>query len=346
MFELANFEADHKLFSEATIWTEKTASAMDESMPMFQNTQWDVIPLHRNHRTAFFDDIDGCFKNCGIPCHTDDPLSSTVYARNVIRSAWEEWIFRWRSILHDDIEEDHAKHGNSSPEEKVNAYQELMNNALWVKEDRQRLRGIIWAFRCEDEDYRRDQVREMHNQENKNTPSRFSHVSKAMEAYKLESRTWAALQEKLDLGEQDICQHMDMYAQRAALQQAMEAAKQTYEANNQTKEANRMARSSGQLTKIATVIVPCSFVASIFSMGDEFAAGKSLFYVYWLISMPITAVLLFWVMCGNRVVQSWNAAKEHRKWLRIRIFLAEFFSRSDSPPDVEKANWAKVKKSA
>ncbi|CAN8103214.1 unnamed protein product [Discula destructiva] len=162
---------------------------------------------------------------------------------------------------------------------------------------------------------------------------------------------------------------MDMYAQRAALQQAMEAAKQTDQANKQTEEANkltaeglkqteagnRMARSSGQLTKIATVIVPCSFVASIFSMGDEFAAGKSLFYVYWVISMPTTAVLLFWVLCGEWVLQRWKAADEQcvqveAAWfytrLKSRIFPHKAASRSKSRPEVDEANWAEIKRSA
>jgi hypothetical protein len=75
--------------------------------------------------------------------------------------------------------------------------------------------------------------------------------------------------------------HMSMFAQRSGLTQAAASARQ--------------AKSSGQLTKIVTFIVPCSFVASIFSMSGTFAAGEQLFFVYWALSVPITILLLAWV---------------------------------------------------
>ena len=50
------------------------------------------------------------------------------------------------------------------------------------------------------------------------------------------------------------------FSQRAAMEEAFAAKVQTSEANVQAAAANRMARSSGQLTKIATIIVPCTFV--------------------------------------------------------------------------------------
>lgn len=87
----------------------------------------------------------------------------------------------------------------------------------------------------------------------------------------------------------------------AAYRRAEDANEQTWEANEQTKIAiaNRHARSAGQLTKITTVIVPCSFVASIFSMGGAFGAGEHLFFVHWARSVTITVALLSWVLHGD-----------------------------------------------
>jgi Mg2+ and Co2+ transporter CorA len=60
--------------------------------------------------------------------------------------------------------------------------------------------------------------------------------------------------------------------------------------------ANEMARQVGLLTSLAALFIPVSFVAAIFSMGGAFAAGESLFWVYWVVAVPVVAsccVLLF-----------------------------------------------------
>ncbi|KAF4454873.1 magnesium and cobalt transport protein [Fusarium austroafricanum] len=56
--------------------------------------------------------------------------------------------------------------------------------------------------------------------------------------------------------------------------------------------ANKQARQVGYLTSLATFFVPMSFVAAVFSMGGDYAAGEKKFYVFWVISVPI-AVLAF-----------------------------------------------------
>ncbi|KAK1710297.1 uncharacterized protein BDZ83DRAFT_640651 [Colletotrichum acutatum] len=75
---------------------------------------------------------------------------------------------------------------------------------------------------------------------------------------------------------------MDNFAKRANMQRLF--------ANN------RQARSAGQLTKPATVAVPFSIVSAIFSMGGDFAAGERLFWVYWGVSLPVTGLLLAWII--------------------------------------------------
>ncbi|CEI70284.1 unnamed protein product [Fusarium venenatum] len=103
---------------------------------------------------------------------------------------------------------------------------------------------------------------------------------------KSEHESWTFLEARLEAAEITLGNHLEMFAQHSALVHS--------------EAANMMARSSGQLTKIAIVIVPCSFVASIFSMGGNFAAGESLFFVYWTVSLPITLVLLTWVLSKDK----------------------------------------------
>jgi hypothetical protein len=101
----------------------------------------------------------------------------------------------------------------------------------------------------------------------------------------MEHESWTVLEELLKASDTTLGDHMAMFAQRSALLQA--------------DAVDRQARSSGQLTKIATFIVPCTFVASILSMNGEFAAGERFFYVYWVVSIPITILLLIWVMVND-----------------------------------------------
>lgn len=54
------------------------------------------------------------------------------------------------------------------------------------------------------------------------------------------------------------------------------------------------------LTMLGVVIFPLTFLCSIFSMGGNFQAGQSHFWVYWAIAIPLAAVLLFLVWIGKR----------------------------------------------
>ncbi|KAK1845845.1 magnesium and cobalt transport protein [Colletotrichum chrysophilum] len=58
----------------------------------------------------------------------------------------------------------------------------------------------------------------------------------------------------------------------------------------------RQSITTGQLTSMAAIFIPVSLVAAIFSMGGKFAAGESLFWVFWVIAIPmafIGCILLF-----------------------------------------------------
>ncbi|KUI69869.1 hypothetical protein VM1G_04949 [Cytospora mali] len=267
LFETQNFEVAHKLFSEAIIFHDSSPS---HTMG-FEDPPWLVPIVHRNHRSALFDEIQHFYASGVSLSIYNDPFSATEYIRNFVRSAWEERIWRLETVLHDDFLDDHGSHGiaSVSGEEEVEKFQNLMGETFSIGDAKQHVREIMRVFHYDDYVYRKHRLE----------PSRGSGeqgLRHALSSSEREALNWAHLHGKLERAEQDIRDHMERYSQRAALMQMVEAAKQTDEANKltaqglkQTDASNRMARSSGQLTKIATVIVPCSFVASIFSMGDE-----------------------------------------------------------------------------
>ena len=55
-----------------------------------------------------------------------------------------------------------------------------------------------------------------------------------------------------------------------------------------TQEVEDAQQSLNRLAYLGGIFLPFSIVAAIFSMGQEFAAGMPLFYVYWVISLPLS----------------------------------------------------------
>lgn len=252
--------------------------------------------------------------------HTDDPFSATAFARNFIRASWEEYIL-WEAMeFHDTLFEDEKQHqsyrgtdaleSSSKKDNKtVQAYQKLIETRQSLKRLRSFVNGILWSFRCKDSEYLQLQQKEV------------------KESLQQENKLWEFLNEKLQSMEATVGDHMDMYSQRAAMEESF--------------AANRQARSAGQLTKIATVIVPCTFVASIFSMGGKFAAGESLFGVYWAVSIPVTLGLLAWVLYED-LPWAWKKISE---WVRGRLFRKSWrkalpWSRQEGESDIEKGEKA------
>ncbi|KAH6960038.1 hypothetical protein BKA56DRAFT_701449 [Ilyonectria sp. MPI-CAGE-AT-0026] len=62
--------------------------------------------------------------------------------------------------------------------------------------------------------------------------------------------------------------------------------------------ANKQAQQVGYLTSLATLFVPVSFIAAVFSMGGDYAAGQQSFYVFWAISLPIVVVACAYLFGG------------------------------------------------
>ena len=57
-------------------------------------------------------------------------------------------------------------------------------------------------------------------------------------------------------------------------------------------EADVAQQSVNRLAYLGGIFLPFSIVAAIFSMGQEFAAGMPLFYVYWVISLPLSLAVI------------------------------------------------------
>ncbi|KAK0609099.1 hypothetical protein DIS24_g12500 [Lasiodiplodia hormozganensis] len=99
-------------------------------------------------------------------------------------------------------------------------------------------------------------------------------------------RSWGWLLERITVLDEKIGDMIVVYGQRSSVEESL--------------TANNQARSVGRLTALATVLVPFTIAAGIFSMSDEYAAGKSKFWVFWAIAVPLASVLLVWVFLVKR----------------------------------------------
>lgn len=73
--------------------------------------------------------------------------------------------------------------------------------------------------------------------------------------------------------------------------------------------ANKQAQQVGYLTSLAMLFIPLSFVAAVFSMGGDFSAGASHFWVYWVIAVPMVAggCFLLFTKLGRRILGNVSA---------------------------------------
>ena len=53
------------------------------------------------------------------------------------------------------------------------------------------------------------------------------------------------------------------------------------------------AKSVKTLTILGIFFVPLAFASGLFSMGDNFAPGKSQFWVYWVVAVPLVVFVFF-----------------------------------------------------
>ena len=101
-----------------------------------------------------------------------------------------------------------------------------------------------------------------------------------------EREDWQALQLSVTSLKEQLANLISGYSQEASIQES--------------KTSNYQARSVGRLTSLATILVPFSVTAALFSMGGDFQAGQSLFWVFWVIAIPIAAVLFLGISFYER----------------------------------------------
>lgn len=73
----------------------------------------------------------------------------------------------------------------------------------------------------------------------------------------------------------------------------------------------RQSLNAGYLTSMAIIFIPVSLVAAVFSMGGEFAAGESLFWVFWVVATPITLLgcFLLFTKAGTTLFKRMSAER-------------------------------------
>ncbi|KAF7854693.1 hypothetical protein EAF04_010262 [Stromatinia cepivora] len=236
-------------------------------------------------KESMFDFLAEAHKRSSHQCSLN-PFSATAYARNFVRAVWEDYIAHTIQASHDLVYvnqgmDDSFKAIQFRDRRVIEGYQTLISQRYDIKLHRKNITEIAWEFQSG-----WDSSLPVNSSK---CQTRQSDTTRQIE---YDGDIWKFLDKRLEMAETQINQHMKEYSQRAALNEAYATNLQTIEANEQTKAANRQARSAGQLTKIATVVVPSTVVASVFSMGGDFAAGENLFPIYWAISLPITFALL------------------------------------------------------
>ncbi|KAJ3536343.1 hypothetical protein NM208_g6766 [Fusarium decemcellulare] len=227
---------------------------------------------------------------------TEDPFSATITVRNIISSAWETktkydmnrlnmvWM-----IPHDYLpafnvvnpDQELIKQTSTSIE-----YEKLVERRHSAQQNKAQIEEIIRAFRRDNFEF-----------------SSSRQDSRLWLAKSNEARRWRDLYNQYQWMDTTMAENMTMYDHGTATEdafatqiQAIDTYRQTVAFYEETAPADPMVRGSGQLARIATVAVPCIIIASIFSMNGNFAAWERLLFVYWCVVVPMTLLLLGWVM--------------------------------------------------
>lgn len=103
-----------------------------------------------------------------------------------------------------------------------------------------------------------------------------------------EAEEWRFVEARLLSFKQTVGSTVGIYAQAIALEEV--------------RSSNAQARSVASLTALATVFMPLSIVATVFSMGGDYAVGGAKFRIFFAITIPIlicVCILLFTNVAPN-----------------------------------------------
>ncbi|KAF4945185.1 hypothetical protein FSARC_14488 [Fusarium sarcochroum] len=109
-----------------------------------------------------------------------------------------------------------------------------------------------------------------------------------------ESEAWETLRDTLQTLKKKVNIMSEAYMQAASVRESI--------------AANKQAQHVGYLTSLATLFVPMSFIAAVFSMGGDYAAGQKSFHVFWAISVPVGAMAFCAFFFGASMLKSMHTA--------------------------------------
>lgn len=222
-----------------------------------------------------------------------DPSIATTLVRNVIRSTWEDSILNQASdtyshIVADETLQHQGLTASQMSDRFILAYQNWGITRRTVRNRINMLRVIVQTF-C-------------HQDRARTEPPDVTE----------DRHEWRRLEQRLEDLDSEISSHMKTYAQLSIM-------RESFEGHRQTVTSARLAKSSGRLLNLATIFVPFTLVASVFSMNGRYAAGESRFFVFWVVSIPCALALVVWVMYTDFWVTVWKRFRSEvsRRWLNL-----------------------------
>jgi hypothetical protein len=214
------------------------------------------------------------------PCVTGDPTSCTVAFRRIMLSMWIGFLNRVRKTLgatHKQLREGSGGYGSNY------AYkwqQWLFSDLVYLKVDVEYF--LIFL------------LRNMKALEIKLCDINGRGGHGIVTPWEMEE--WKFVEIKLLSIKQSVNSMAESYVQAVSLQESQ--------------YSNAQARSVGRLTALATVFVPVSIIAAIFSMGGSFAAGERRFWVFFVITIPIILIIST-LLFTNVFITTQEYVKEH-----------------------------------
>lgn len=229
-----------------------------------------------------------------------DPHDATIIARNLIHEIWEAYTSWYTVVLEDELIDDEWAFENLNVDAAIKLakdrnsfenYQTTFSHCSAIRRGRRDLQALRHSFTAPNEDeygaFDDGGTQSFANSEGEGCDSRST---------AFEERRWATMDNRWQELELTTQAFMESFATRADMLHAI--------------TSSRQSRSSGQLTMLATVAVPFSVIAAIFSMGGDYAAGEAHFAVYWGISVPLAAFLLAWVIFSDNTFRLWHKVQD------------------------------------
>ncbi|KAJ4368429.1 hypothetical protein N0V83_006786 [Neocucurbitaria cava] len=126
-----------------------------------------------------------------------------------------------------------------------------------------------------------------------NTPSDCGAAAAVVEQWERDG--WQSIRELTAVVEETVNAFATGYLQYVTIQEAH--------------VSNGNAQSLARITVLTMLFIPLSTVASIFSMGGDFLPGENRAWVFWVVAIPLLAVLA-WLYWYRQIMRAWRERKE------------------------------------